>query len=347
MSWSTVAAPPPIAGTPTDPPPKDVPGYAVKIDEKSRLGGILLRAQSRYSYAKVGLLASGTAYYLLLTLFSLMAFAYGITTVVGAEELATRFTDTLSDALPGLVGSDGIDPETLRSAGRTAGIVGLLTLLYGSLRALGGATSSMHLIYGAPPNPRNFFVTKARFLLILIGVAPLILLSFASGGLTSDLMSPVFDAIGLGPGIGRQLVAAAGLVVGYLIDVLILWILLGILGGIRPQRGPRLIGALFGGLVVGVIKQLLEAIVQWVVDKPEYGAFAVPLAVLFVLSLLSQTLYGSAALTAGISDRNVPLQDLMATPDDVEHWHAAVAASAQAEQDEAAGASEVGSRGSD
>ena len=35
-------------------------------------------------------------------------------------------TEALNNAFPGVVGDEGIDPETLRSAGRTAGIIGLV-----------------------------------------------------------------------------------------------------------------------------------------------------------------------------------------------------------------------------
>ena len=310
------AAPPPITGITVDPPPTEIAAYAEAIDERSEVGGILLRAKSRYSYANVGLLASGTAYYLILALFSLMAFAYGVTAVIGADEMAQRLTESLSEALPGLIGDEGIDPDTLRSTGRTAGIVGLLVLLYGSLGAVGGASKSLHLIFGAPPDPRNFVKAKARFLLILVVVSPLVAISFAAAGLTSDLMGPVLDAIGLGSGFARSLVAAGGLLLGFAVDVLIIWILLGYLGGIRPHPRPRIISALFGALAVGIIKQLLDAIVEWALAKPQYGAFAAPMAALFIMSLLSQSLYGTAALAAGISDRDVPLEDLEATPED-------------------------------
>ena len=311
----TVSAPPQITGITIDPPPTEVAAYAEAIDQRSAVGGILLRAKSRYSYANVGLLASGTAYYLILALFSLMAFAYGVTAVIGADQMAQRLTDSLAEALPGLIGDEGIDPDTLRSTGRTAGLVGLLVLLYGSLGAVGGASKSLHLIFGAPPDPRNFVKGKARFLLILVVVAPLIAISFAAGSLTSDLMAPVLEVIGLGSGFGRSLVAAGGLVLGYAVDVLIIWILLGYLGGIRPHPRPRIVSALIGALAVGIIKQLLDAIVEWALAKPQYGAFAAPMAALFIMSLLSQSLYGTAALAAGISDRDVPLEDLESTPE--------------------------------
>ena len=102
----------------------------------------------------------------------------------------------------------------------------------------------------------------------------------------------------------------SGLVLGYGVDVLVLWLLLGHLGGIRPDRSPRLVAALTGAVGALVVKQLLGAIVAWSLAKPQYGAFAAPLAVLFVLSLMSMVLYGAAALAGAIGDRDVPLDQL-------------------------------------
>ena len=85
---ASAAAPPPIVGTPIDPPPKEVPAFATKLDSTT-VGGIGYRAMRRYSFGNVGLLANGTAYYLFLSLFALLAFAYGIIAVLGADQLST------------------------------------------------------------------------------------------------------------------------------------------------------------------------------------------------------------------------------------------------------------------
>jgi uncharacterized BrkB/YihY/UPF0761 family membrane protein len=306
---ASAAAPPPIVGTPIDPPPKDVPAYATKLD-RSTIGGIGYRAMRRYSFGNVGLLANGTAYYLFLSLFALLAFAYGVITILGAEQLAETMTEALDNAFPGVVGDEGIDPETLASTGRTAGIVGLLILLYSSLAAVNGASSSLHLVFGAPPDPRPFVKAKARHLLILVCVAPLILISFASAAVTGTISDPVLEALGWDGQGARTAIATGGIVLGFAVDVLILWILLGHLGGIRPHRRPRLVASLLGAVVVGLVKQLLDAIMTWALDKPQYGAFAAPIAVLFILQLLSLVLYASACLAAGISDSEVPLEEL-------------------------------------
>jgi membrane protein len=307
---SFFAAPPPIHGIRIDPPPKEPPGYAELLD-RSTVGGVAVRAWHRYSYANVGLLAAGTAYYLILAVFSVMAFAYGLFAVLGADELAASLTSGLESALPGLVGEDGIDPADLRQTGQTAGIIGLLLLLYSSLAAVAGASRSMHLIFGAPPDPRSFVKARARHALILLVVAPLIAVSFATLGLSSTLSGHVLDLVGLNTGAVRTVLNGVGIAVGLAIDFLIMWILLGRLGGIRPFRRPRFVASLVGAVLVGVVKQLLDLLIAWSLQKPGYGAFTVPFAALFVLSLLSTVLYVTASLAAAISDKDVPLEQLV------------------------------------
>jgi membrane protein len=309
---AAAAAPPPIVGTPIDPPPREVPQYAERLD-RTAAGGIAYRAITRYGYAHVGLLVSGTAYYLFLALLSLLAVAYGLFAILGADRLAELLTDALGEALPGLVGTESIDPDQLRSTGTTTGIVGLVVLLYSGLGAIGAASSSIHIIFGAAPDPRTFAKAKARHLLVLIGIAPLVVASFGSASLTSSLIEPALEAIGWNPRPDRTALIGLGLALGFVVDLSVLWILLGRLGGIRPHRRPRLIASLVGAVAVGAIKQLLEEIVVWTLDKPQYGAFAAPLAVLFILSVLTTALYASAALAGGISDRQVPLAELRPT----------------------------------
>jgi membrane protein len=305
-----VAAPPPISGAPIDPPQREVPDYAEKLD-KHAITGVAYRAMKRYTHANVGLLAAGSAYYLFLSLLSLLAFAYGIITAVGADQIAEWLTETLEEALPGLIGDEGIDPDQLRATGATAGIIGLVIMLYSSVKSVTGASKSMHLIYGAPPDPRNFVIGKLRAAGILLAVAPLVLLSFASASLTSGVLDSLLDAIGLNDDLARLSLTAAGLIVGFLLDTLIIWLLLGLLGGIRPNPRPRIVASLIGAVAAMIIKQLLSAIISWSLDKPEYGALAIPLALLFVFSLLSMVLYSAAALVAGISDRDKPLKELV------------------------------------
>lgn len=291
----------PIPGSSIDPPPKSKTKTVKKIDEKSRSAGAGFRAINRFSTAKSSLLAAGTTYYVFLSIFALVALAYGVVALVGADQIASTLTESLDNAFPGLVGSEGIDPQQLKNVGQASSIVGLIGMLYASAGAMGSVNQSLHQIYGAPKDPRNFVVGKLRLIGWVLIIAPLMLLSFAQTGLVGFFAGPVLSAIGLEGGLGRVVLTSASLLLVLAVDFLIVYLLLSNMGGIRPSRKSRAIGAGFGAVGIEILKYLMGAIVAFTVAKPQYGSFAAPIAIMFVLYLQTMTLYYSAALTAGVA----------------------------------------------
>lgn len=333
-------APPPIPGDVIDPPPKTAPDKVHEIDQKDGVAstgvGVGYRAYMRFSHAKAPLLAAGTAYYLFFALFSIIPLGYGIVALVNADGASAYLTEALAEAFPGLLGDEAIDPGRLRAVGSSTSIIGALGLLYGGTGAVGAASQSLHLIYGAPKDPRNIVVAKARAIGWLVVIGPLILLTYVVSSVAFNLSDSVLSALGIewrGPGIAITAASAVGAV---LISFLIVFLLLGHLGGIRPELRARIIGAAVGAVVIELLKALMAVLVGFTVDKPEYGAFAAPIGVLLVLYLQSMALYGAASLTAGIADRDVPLEVLAAT--DAEEAQAAVEEAAQ-EPDQQSGKS--------
>jgi membrane protein len=301
------SAPPPIPGASIDPPAKDRARTLRRIEARPGAAaealGIGYRALVRFTGARGFLLAAGTSYYLFLALFSLIAFAYGLVAIVGADDLARYLTEAITEAFPGLLGEEGLDPAQLRSVGQTASVVGLLVLLYAGSGAMVGASGSLRQIYGAPPDPRGFILARVRLLGWLLAIGPLIVLSYVASTVIASSAAPVLDAIGLESSGTRVVVIALSIALTLMIDWSIVYVLLGVLGGIRPPRGPRAIGAGVGAVAIEVLKYLMAFLVALSLEKPQYGALAVPIGVLFVLYLQTTALYASAALTAGIAER--------------------------------------------
>jgi len=315
MSISTT--PFPIPGEVIDPPPKATPDAVERLESREgAVGtgvGVGFRAFTRFSQSKATLLAAGTTYYLFLAMFSIIAFAYGITTALGAEQVAAYVTEAVAEAFPGLLGDDGIDPAQLRAVGQTTSIIGAVGLLYGGTGSVVAASRSIHSVYGAGKDPRNYVVARLRALGWLVVLAPLILLSYVASTFVANLNDRVLDVLGIdwrGPGIVVNLVAVV-LTLGA--NLLVVYLFLGHLGGIRPSRHARLVGAAVGAVAIEVLKTGMTLLVAFTVDKPQYGAFAAPIGVLFVLYLQSTALYAAAALTAGVAERDVPLEVLQAT----------------------------------
>jgi membrane protein len=309
-----MSVPPPIPGPSTDPAPKAPPAAIQTLDEKSGIVGegvgVGYRAFNRFSHSRASLLAAGTTYYIFFAMFSIVALAYGITAALGAEQIADYVTEALNEAFPGLLEPAGVDAQQLRSVGQASSVVGIVGLLYGGAGAVVAARRALHLIYGAPRDPRNFVVARVRALGWLFVLGPLILLSFVASTVLTAFSNDVLDALNLdwsGPGFLLALLSIA-LTLG--VNFLIVFLLITYLGGIKPQLRARLIGAGIGAIAIEILKFAMALILRLSLDKPQYGALAAPIGILLVLYLQCTTLYGCAAITAGVAEKDVPLADL-------------------------------------
>ncbi len=309
-----IAANPPIPGKPIDPPPAEVPDLIQTIDDADHAAaatfGVGYRAITRFNYARSTLLAAGTTYFAFLAMFSLIALAYGITAIFGADRIASYLTEAISEAFPGLLGDQGIDPAELRSIGQAASVIGLIVMLYAGSSAMVATSGSIHLIYGAPPNPRNYVMKRVILLGWLLVIGPLIAFSFVAGTLVHRLAYRFFDAWGIEASTDRFLLTLLAVVLTLAADFLLVYVLLGRLGGIRPPTKALLIGAAAGAFAIQVLRIPMAWILEFSVDKPQYGALAIPIGVLLVLYLNTMAVYGAAALTAGYAEKDVPLEEI-------------------------------------
>ena len=277
--------------------------------------GIGYRAVARFNYARATFLAAGTTYYTFLALFSLIALAYGLTALFNADRMALYITEALSEAFPGLIGDQGIDPAELRAIGQTASIVGLIAMLYAGSGAMVAASGSIHDIYGAPNDPRNYLLKRFRLLGMLVLIGSLIAFSFVGGSIVWNFSDRVMDAIGIEGDATRPLIRLAGIAAVLAADFALMWLILGRLGGIRPPRRAMLLGCVAGALAIQILRIPMALILRFSVDKPQYGALAVPIGIMLVLYLNALAVYASAALTAGFAERDIPLEEIHTATD--------------------------------
>ena len=264
--------------------------------------GLALRTSTRFTVSRATLLAAGTTYYLFLALFSILTLAYGLTAALGAEQLSAYITEAVSAAFPGLIGQTGIDPDVLRSTAQVTSIVSAVGLLYGATGAVMGASRSLHAVYGAPNNSRNFVVVRVWAVGWFLMLAPLVLLSFVSASVTANLFTKVLDALGLQWSGPTPLLDVSALVLTLVLNFVVVRLMLGRLGGIRPPRTPLLVGAAVGAVIIELLKQAMALLVGFVIDKPQYGALAAPIGIMFVLYLQAVVLYAVASLTAALAE---------------------------------------------
>ncbi len=291
---------PPIPGEPLDPPVKDLDPVQDFIDDRSHIGGVIFRAWYRFVESRLTLLAAGTTYFLFLSVISLIAFAYGTFALLGADPLAEWLTDTLNSAFPGLIGADGISPESIRQYGTVASVIGLIFLAWAGTGSLYEVNRSLHLIFGAPKDPRNYFLNRLKMFVMLVILGPIALLSFVPSIAITALATPIQGWLGLE---STLLIGGVTTLLSTALNFLILYVCFSMLGGIRPSRRSRVIGALAGAIAAEALKFASAIIISWSLSKPQYGAFAVPITALLMLYLLTTTAYLAACLTAGIATK--------------------------------------------
>jgi membrane protein len=295
----------PIPGTPIDAPPRPVPKAVHRLERTSPWATVAWKAYGRFRASRSPLIAGGTAYYAFLAMFSLLALVYGVAALVSADRIAEWLTDALEEALPGLIGDEGIDPDTLARVGRTSSVVGLVLLVWSGSAVMVAASDGLHQIYGAPPDGRNVAQRRLHLLGWLAVIGPLVVLSYTLSTAVGGFGQALLEEWGVDSAVTRALVLVVATLLTFGLDVGIMVLLLGRLGGIRPARRPLLVGAVVGAVVIGLFKALMAVIVSWSVDKPQYGSFTIPIAVLVVLWLQALGLYASACLTAGAADTAV------------------------------------------
>jgi membrane protein len=311
----------PIPGELVDPPVKELPERVRLLQARDDAVGagltIGMRTTFRFTYSRATLLAAGTTYYLFLALFSILTLAYGVTAALGADRLSSYITEALSQAFPGLVGGGAvIDPDQLRSVAQTTTIVSLVGLLYGATGAVLAASRSVHAIYGAPNNPRNIVWLRVWAFGWFLVLAPLVLLSFVTTSLTASFSGRLMGALGLEWEGSTLVLTVTAAVLTMVLNFLVVYVVLGRLGGIRPARRPRLAGAAVGSVVIEVLKQAMALLVGLVITKPQYGALAAPIGIMFVLYLQSSALYGVASLTAALAEVQPDAVPVQAGADD-------------------------------
>lgn len=311
------ATPPAIGGKSIDPPAKATPKKIRELAERPGPLGTLVgagyRTMLRFTTAKVPLLAAGTTYYLFFSIFALLAFGYGLAATLGNEQLSSYLTEAVGEAFPGLLGDGSLDPDTLRAAGQAASVLGLLGLLYGGVGGISAVNQSIHLVFGAPKDPRNFLLGKARLLAWLLPLAVLVTLSFVASTITSTFAANVFEMIGLSWTGPSALLRLVSIVVTLGLNFAAVYLVLSHFGGIRPERRARMVGAAFGAITIEILKGAMTLILGFALDKPQYGALTAPIGILLVLYLQSMAVYVSAALAAGFADRGIPLDQLDGT----------------------------------
>lgn len=299
----------PIPGTTIDPPAKPQADKVRAVERRSRLGAVLYLAILRFGGSHSTLLAGGSTYYLFLGILSAIFLAFGLVARFSTQRLSSLLEaglGQLREVFPDFVGSQGIDPAALQAWGQGASLISLLVLLYSGTGTINAMSGGLHIVYGAPMDPRNFFLKKLRQVGWLLLLLPLGVLAFLPTVVIGAFGEEVRDWLNVqDPALTPAIIGAAGVVLAISMNYFFFRLVLSRLGGIRPDLTSLRWGALVGAILFEIMRFAMVYIAQWALARPQYGAFALPVAILFVIYLQWLLFFFIASLTAAMASFRV------------------------------------------
>ncbi|WP_308125620.1 YihY/virulence factor BrkB family protein [Nonomuraea ceibae] len=259
----------------------------------------LIRTVQRYQATFGDRLAGAVTYFAFLSFFPLIALAFALLGyVMSVDEAVTQALEAaIAERLPGV--SEELDLSGIGEARATAGIIGLLGLLYAGLGAVDALRGALREVTMATSPPLNFFLGKLRDLVSLLMLGVTLIVSVLAGGLATQATRNVANFLF---GDSSPVVTAATGVVGVLGSVGADWVLFVIVLGwvARPVQPFRVIarGALLGAIGFGLLKQLASLLLAQTLSNPLYGAFAVMVGLLIWINFSARLVLYVAAWTA-------------------------------------------------
>ncbi|GGO82477.1 YihY/virulence factor BrkB family protein [Nonomuraea cavernae] len=269
----------------------------------------LIRTAQRYELQSGNRLAGAVTYFAFLSFFPLIALAFAVLGYVlsNDQNAIDALTQAIDDQFPGF--AEQLDINGIAQAKATAGIIGLLGLLYAGLGAVDALRGALREMSMTTTPPLNFFLGKLRDLVSLILLGLTILASVAVSGFATQATTTVVSFLNLdATGFNTGGLFLAGLAAGLAADWLIFVI---VLGWVAPPVGPfRYVarGALLGAIGFGLLKQLAGLLLSHTLGNPLYGTFAVIVGLLLWINFSARLVLYVAAwtATAGLSPPPAP-----------------------------------------
>ncbi|MGW0801955.1 YhjD/YihY/BrkB family envelope integrity protein [Nonomuraea sp. NPDC002799] len=259
----------------------------------------LIRAVQRYQVQTGDLLAGAVTYFAFLSFFPLLALSYAVLGYVAAASEPTRIAleEAIVDRLPGI--TEQLDIDSIFRAKETAGIIGLLGLLYAGLGAIDALRSALRQMSMTTEPPLNFFVGKARDLvsIVLIGITMItsVLVAGFATTATDKVLHFVFGSESALATLGLRVL---GVVAGVGADWLLFVILLGWVARLTQPFRTIARGALLGAIGFGLLKQVATLLLATTLGNPVYGAFTVIVGLLIWINFSARLVLHVAAWTA-------------------------------------------------
>lgn len=243
------------------------------------------------------MLADSVTYRTLFSVFAglFLGFAIGGIWLAGRPDVIDALVSTISMAIPGLIGEDGvIDPDDLVQP-ITLSIAGVIALV-GVVGAAIGAVGALRVAFrnlADQPDDQTFFVwVLLRDFVLAVGFGAALAAAAVVTFVSTNALTTLFDWLGISTREPLFDVLARGvsLLVIFAIDTVVIAAMFRVLSGIRPSRRALWTGSLLGGVGLLVLQLLSSLFVGAATNNPLFASFASLVALLLWFNLSSMVI---------------------------------------------------------
>jgi membrane protein len=258
-----------------------------------------LKMQEHYGETKAGQQAGAVTYFGFLSVFPVLALAFfvvGWLSKVYPDAQDTLITSVKS-MFPGLIGSGTgkLNIEDIEGSAATAGVIGLVGVLYSGLGWLSALRDALITVFALPPREQpNFVMGKVRDLITLAIIGTVLLVAVAFTGIVSGFSEDVLAWLGLSTELG-WLVTLLTIVLGLLANALLFFAMFRLLAAPDLPKRAMWSGALLGAVGFEILKQVSGLLIRATQGQPAFQVFGLALILLVWINYFSRVVLYAAA----------------------------------------------------
>jgi membrane protein len=238
--------------------------------------------------------AGNITYFGFLSFFPLLALGFASVGVVSKVYPNARdaLITALGDVFPGIIGEgeSQISVSTFEGAVGTAGLIGVLGIVYAGLNWLSAMRSGFEHAFELPPQEvPNFVVGKLRDVMTLAAVGTVLIASVALSTTVTGFSQDVRRVLGLDqvPGTGLAL-SGLGILLGVATSTLLFVTLFKLLADPEVPFAALRSGALFSAIGFELLKLVASTLVRLATNNPAAAVFGIALVLVVWISYFAR-----------------------------------------------------------
>jgi membrane protein len=259
----------------------------------------VLRTQEHYGETKASQQAGAVTYFGFLSVFPVLALAFFVVGYIANvfPDAQDTLTTSIEAMFPGLIGDGAhqLDLEDFQNSAATAGLLGVVGLLYAGLGWLSALRNALITVFELPsPEQPNFVMGKLRDLITLVIIGAVLLFAVAFTGLVSGFSGDLLDWAGLDTELG-WLVELLTIVLGLLANAVLFFAMFRLLAAPDIPKRAMWSGALLGAIGFEILKQLSTFLIRATQSNPAFQVFGLALILLVWINYFSRDILYAAA----------------------------------------------------